>query len=44
MTGLLREAAGNRHRFVYGQIPAQLVLSWPRHLARSEEVRLVKIL
>src|SRR5271165_926940 len=44
MTSLLREAPGNRNRFVYRQIPAQLIFPGPRHLSRSKEVRLVKIL
>jgi len=42
MTGLLREPAGNRDRFVYWQVSSQLILSWPRHFAGSEEVGPVK--
>src|ERR1022692_3974983 len=44
MASLLGEAAGNRHGFVYGQVPSQFISSRAGHLARSEEVRLVKIL
>src|ERR1035441_1382339 len=44
MASLLGEAAGNGHGFVYGQVPSQFILSRARHLTRSQEVGLVKIL
>ena len=43
MPRLLRESARDRHRLIYRQISAQLVLPGPGHFSGSEEVRLVKI-